>query len=347
MYKYWLLVMLLLHSGLSAQTTWVVSNSPGFPSTFNDLQAAIDDSRVAQGDILLVQGSPVNYGDIDVTKRVTIMGPGYFLNENKETQTNLQSAQINSIVFKQGSDGSILQGMDIRGNRPLAEPFYGFYACTIGQFTFGTFGINIEANRIVLISVQVSDNIVINKVKSFRVQQSYFSSIYNHPEAEGISIHNNIIVGGINIYNALFLNNSFVSGGAFYCKKSIVRNSIINTQYIQKFGGCRGWAFLPDSSDIEINLFPSTYPIDGSSNFNTTDFGFVGVGSTDGIYQLKPNSIAVGSGNSGNDLGHLSGLTPYKLSGISLHPNIFSVTMPQTATSGGGLKVEVKVRAND
>jgi hypothetical protein len=203
-------------------------------------------------------------------------------------------------------------------------------------------------NNIALISVQVTDNILINKVKSFRVQQSYFSNIFNHPEAEGISIHNNIIVGGANIYNALFLNNTFANGWAFfYVKKSIVRNSIISTNYIVLGGGCRGWPFLPDSSEVEYNLFLSTYPVEGSSNLNTTDNVFVGVGSTDGVYQLKPNSMAVASGNAGNDLGHLSGLSPYKLSGISFHPNIFSVTMPQTATSGGGLKVEVKVKAND
>ena len=68
---------------LSAQTTRIVCNAPGYnggvtnSTVFNNLQAAITASNA--GDIIMVQGSGVSYGNITIEKQLWLIGPGYFL----------------------------------------------------------------------------------------------------------------------------------------------------------------------------------------------------------------------------------------------------------------------------
>ena len=49
---------------------------------------------------------PGSYGDLTLTKRVAIIGPGYFLGSNQQATTG--SATFGTINFKAGSENSIL-----------------------------------------------------------------------------------------------------------------------------------------------------------------------------------------------------------------------------------------------
>jgi hypothetical protein len=103
---------------------WIVDNNAGSTSKdFTALQAAHDGA--AANDTLYLIGSPTNYlvSKITVTKKLVIIGPGFFLTENPDTQANTLSAimastvpfQCVSIEFAVGSEGSVIMGMEIRG----------------------------------------------------------------------------------------------------------------------------------------------------------------------------------------------------------------------------------------
>ena len=91
---------LLFFVFISASTLgkiWIVdSNSGSTAKDFTNLKAAHDGA--AAGDTLYLIGSPVNYitTKVTLTKRLVIIGPGYFLNENPNTQSNVASAFLNN-----------------------------------------------------------------------------------------------------------------------------------------------------------------------------------------------------------------------------------------------------------
>lgn len=343
MYKYYLLVMLLFHGGLFAQTTWVVSNSPGFAATFYNLQEAINDNRVVPGDILLVQGSTANYGDIVITKRLTIMGPGYFLDKNPETQVSVLSAQVNTIIFKQGSEGSILQGMSVVGSLPRVEnPGYGW---CLGRNVndFGSYGVELNASKITLVSNQISGHLILHNSSFNQVRNCFLAGCSVNDSSINNSISNNIFTNTVQINNASFSNNLVL--GVWYGHHFFIKCKLQSNQILAAFSDtyCAGYRIAITDCTTSNNLY-SWAVAEGSEDYGSFDFSkeWLGQGSPDGTYKSKPGSLSAQK-----NIGPFVGPFPYKLSGIALHPNIFSVSMPQTVTSGGGLKVEVKVRAND
>lgn len=69
---------LFVATGLSLSalaTTRTVSNNPNIPAQFASLQVAVDAS--ATGDTLLIHGSAVSYGNVNVGKSLVLIGPGY------------------------------------------------------------------------------------------------------------------------------------------------------------------------------------------------------------------------------------------------------------------------------
>ena len=109
MKKISLLLFLLISATAFAQNTLRVNNIPGINAPYTTIQAAV--TAASAGDIILVEGSPTAYnvGAFDLTKKLTIRGPGYFLNENITVQANQNPATITStsFYFSPGSDGSV------------------------------------------------------------------------------------------------------------------------------------------------------------------------------------------------------------------------------------------------
>ncbi len=320
-------------------TTFIVSNVPGFPANYSNLQTCVD--VAVNGDIIIVQGSGTNYGDIIVTKRLTIMGPGYFLNQNPQTQAVLATAKLNSIYFKNGSSGSILEGMDVVGTAPF---YYSGGPCA---GTVDNFSIKIDSSSVTCISNYWTNWIQISNSTGSIIKSSYGDYVFAHLNVSNLLIENTILgqayVSNSNILNCLF---GFISAGNANCfENCLLKNNIILSS-----------SFSIVSSSLNNNIFLSNNPLGVNIGNNLVNIDpvtlFVGYpnqggNSLDGKFRLKSNSPAIGAGEGGIDVGPFGGSSPYSLSGISLHPNIWFVNMPTIGTSGGGLQVQVKVNAND
>src|SRR6266404_6786736 len=90
---------------------WRVNNNTGINADFTTIQAAHDGA--ASGDTLYIEGSPNGYGSLTSSKSLTIIGPGYFLSLNPNTQALSYTAQVSGIVYNAGSEGSTVAGFDI------------------------------------------------------------------------------------------------------------------------------------------------------------------------------------------------------------------------------------------
>lgn len=327
--KAYLLVILVsfVFSKTHAQTIRRVSNAVGANAPYTTIQAALTDA--ANGDIILVEGSPTNYAGVTVTKQVTIQGPGYFLDQNTELQANLNNAEVASTIsFNAGSAGSIIRGM------------------RTSTITINTSNITVSNNFIQsgLDMNTGSNNIVISGNYLLNVIIRSFSNMTN------LLITNNYVGNGISfslsVTTLAVITNNVIAGGGtnFYLQNSTIVNNIFLTA-----GTAIGETL---NSTIQNNVFVSASQTgaDATNVFGATAASlFVGLtgNTTDTQWKLKAGSPAIGAGVGGTDCGMYAGLTPYKISGVATgQPTISNFTTPGTVSANGTLNVKVSAKVN-
>lgn len=320
-----ILLMITIVFTLTAQSkVWRVNNIAGINADFNNFTAA--QANASASDTLYIEGSTTSYGNITLTKPLVIIGPGYFLTENPQTQANSVCSTFGTITFSTGSTGSIITGLKV------------------------TDIIEIKVGDISVIRNYVIAGIKINSNESFG----------------NILISNNYIEGNVNctgdsqIYNIIITNNyidsaNSISFGENY--SGIISNNVIYTIYdldIHNFSIInnilRGGPSIPLDNVFFNNIGSSTqFPNNNNNqqNVNMTDV-FVGKtgNSTDGQWQLKPYSPALGAGSDGTDCGIFGGSSPYVLSGLPSIPAIYEITMPTTGDNLNGIDVTIKAKTH-
>jgi hypothetical protein len=300
------------------------------------LQAAHDDgTNVGAGDTLLVEGTPLEYEGLTCTKRLVIIGPGYLLTQNPQSQANSQSARVRAIDFNAGSEGSVIIGLTFSNNSSLYGP-------------------SIRVNNIAVMRCYLTNGIKINaSISNLVVVQNYLekygidvnSSLYSFG---GVILRNNIIASPIAITqytdaprifaaveHNVFLGNVTVSANAF-------RNNII---------AGKAATVAVTSGAIQNNLVSNNQlpPTDGNQTYNETALfaGLAGAGnSTDGQYQLKPDSPYRAAGLNGVEPGAFGGSEPYVLSGVPAIPTIYDLQGESVGSKQNGLNVTIKARTN-
>lgn len=339
---------------LSAQNTWIVSNTPGFDADFTNLQTAIN--TASAGDILLVQGSAASYGNATITKPLVLSGPGYFLNQNPQTQAQMGEATLGILTIDNGGSGCIIEGISFVGGNSDGLIKLDSVSNVIIQSCRVANSVGCWQCDVYAIRANYSQNIIVENCYIYNNNTSlYGTSVWGQAirawdNVSSFTISNNIILGGnisaIAIRNSTFENN-VVSCSPGHYDACNVQNNI--------FSSTLGFSTTTNSSFLN-NLSAGAIfgtNIIGSQNQQNIDMSTVFLGwsnpnsySTDGRWQLKPNSPAIGAGVGGIDCGAWGGSSPYRLSGMSFNPNIWQVVMPVNGTSGGGLNVTVKANAN-
>lgn len=72
-----------------------VSNVNGSGAPYSTVKDALEAAE--DGDVIMVDASPNSYGDIDINKKVTLQGPGYWLIDNEIVQDGPQTAEFGEI----------------------------------------------------------------------------------------------------------------------------------------------------------------------------------------------------------------------------------------------------------
>ncbi len=108
-----------------------------------------------------------------------------------------------------------------------------------------------------------------------------------------------------------------------------------------------GTSFTPRNNAYSYNI--SGNAAFGTANGNQQNVSpanlFVGgTASTDGAFQLRTGSPAIGTGESGTDVGAFAGALPYRLSGI---PNVPTIYQYSQSVSGNTLNATISTRSNN
>ncbi len=328
-----LLITLFTLAFLSAfATIWHVNNNTGIVADFSNLATAAASAQVAPGDTLYVYGSAVSYGIVTLDKRLTLIGPGYYLNQNQGLQADINPVIIDELNFMAGSEGSLVSGMTLN---------YGYV---------NALNVVVQRNKISKLIVQASNCMVLQNF--FYNMPDYNYAIYVYSPAN-ILVANNWIyfsLGGWCIYmedgcSGTFYNNC--TWGSCRYRSAEVYNCIIDWD-----GAGWEWTFDEDSySSVHHNILMdvSSYNwteqlTDPTNVYNVTAQVYVETGSYDAAYQLCAGSPAIGAGVGGVDCGIFGGATPYKLSGIPAIPTIYNFVAPAT---GFTIPIQLGARSNN
>jgi len=310
-------LFLLLSISASAKI-WRVNNNSGINADFTTAQEAHDGASF--GDTLFFEGSPDSYGNLVMTKKLVIIGPGYHLILNENTQVSKASARITKIDINDGAQHSIIMGMD-------------FYAH--GGYQHDT-SIN-------------TDSVTITRCK---LNQINFVSA-SRTSAVGVVISQCFIaLGGINygyssgnttISNVIIVNNIIDGHGHISIKG---KGHLIANNYISETVKVEGSKI--SSNIIKGEIF--------ENETNALSYNRANVGnsvasyftqnseSPDGYFMLAENSPAKGAGEGGIDCGPYGGVNPYVLSGIPKGPHIYDAVIGSSATIEDGLKISIKIK---
>ena len=325
-------LLLFLVSITAWATVWHVNNNSSLSSDFSALATAFASADVIAGDTLYVYGSPVTYGSLPVlSKRLTLIGPGYYLSQNPGLQHNLSPAIIEYINFGPGSEGSLISGI------------------TLNAVDVNAANVVVQRNLIRRLYVYAANCMVL---------QNFFDDVPGYNFALYANNAPNMVVGNNRITYSLagwcvFMNDD--CSGIFYnnctwgsCR---YRNAEVYNCVIDWDGNGWEWTWDIANSNIHHNLMMniyswdwSGYPLGAANQLNVTAQVFAETGSTDGYYQLCTGSPALGAGVAGVDCGIYGGATPYKLSGIPAIPAIHTFSAPAT---GFTIPVQIGARSNN
>jgi len=250
-----------------------------------------------------VEGSPFSYGNVDLTKRLVIIGPGYFLGQNPETQACLSTAIFENIAFNAESDGSFMTGMTVISWTTVQDTGIVLARNHIGgiNLSFPAANCQVLQNWMELMNISGSQGNIVSNNLITRDYPSWSGYCFTIDNGSSATVRHNIFGGCQTVQNCLYENNVATGTAAGYNNvftsvNSTVRNNLgASTQ----FGNTSG-----NQADVDISTV------------------FIGTGSEDGKYRLLPGSPAAGAGYGGVDCGIFGGSAPYELSGI---PNLPAV----------------------
>ena len=320
---------------------------------FTQVNQAVAFGIVNNGDTLHVEGSTATYNFGTITKRLVIIGTGYFLTNNPATSNTTLSSKIEYIVFNNGSQGSQLIGFDVVYNGNNAD---GYVYVSVNNITVK----RCRLERAVQFGTLLSDVIIV---------QNFFANTSNT---------NCLVTNGNNTFvpptDIIFNNN--------ICQKTLTWGSpLANPTTIWPLLQCKNNVFDgPDNlatpnlafstSEFSNNILMPTNAVTNivasagvvknnigtlSTQFGTADNNlvvpaittlFIVSTSTDGAYQIANGSVADNSGTDATDRGVYGGasvINRYTLSGLAPIPVIYEITTSGVADATG-LPVTIKAR---
>lgn len=360
-------VCLVVH--INAQTIRRVNNNPGItgPNIFTTIQAAHD--AAVSGDIIYVEPSGMSYGNLVCTKRLTIVGVGYFLNNQAVyLQADLSPSTLGTLTFRNGSQNSQVVGISASGSISIHTSNISILRCHLlgssmnSSLSIATFdgtnhqnidGIRIDQNWILrdLTFVPSNFNNTNFTIGNVVINNNFIFEVIRW--APGVSIQGvnpTTLVSNVLIQNNYIGNTFFVGHTALHSPtNAVIQNNVLITEFSTAQVTYTNCTVLNNFSNGS-QLLPG-----GNGNVNSVDIVdlFVGphrlngVPSRESFLQLRPNSFAAGAGVNGVDLGIFGGPFPYVNSGIPPYPIVNSFITTGEGSNATPLSVTISTRSNN
>lgn len=355
--------LLVLPKGQANATVITVSNNPvdSAAAMYSDLQAAID--AASAGDTIYVSGSPISYGNITITKQLTLIGAGYNPDNQHGYATKIGTLNLSEagLPYPSTSDGTSIIGFDISGIHNNS-----YQGCD---------DITVERNRIQGLTINgKSDNhstgwIIVNNIFSI----AYNAYLHGNSYVFNTIIANNIITGEnyysygiftdfsngtVIIKNNLFLDcdpafsglsNVTLSNNIFF--GASVGNSTSQADYCTflnniSYGGT--YTSFSYGTNTAVDNIEDTSPDFVSVSGQSFDYSY--------DYHLQGTSPGKNAGSDGTDIGIYGGSyplpsggdVPWQTSAMPAIPQIMQLDiLNSTLPADSTLRVRIKARIQE
>ena len=324
---------------------WRVNNNIGITANFTSLQEA--HNGAASGDTLYLESSPTSYGALTSTKKLAIIGTGYFLDVNPGLQAFALPSKVDGITLNAGAEGTSIEGLSLNGSAVsinavndivIRRNHFASFNGTIADWSVGIVYINSGASNIF-------------------ITQNYGLIIQNNTASTGILISNNYIAHyayngdatngqciQLNPNTVAIIKNNIFRRGRVTAYNSNITNNIMFTGFIDGSGNL-----------ISNNIADGTQFGNTDGNKQNIDMASVFAGATasyDAYFKLKAGSPAIGAGYGSTaltpvDCGMFGGSGSYVLSGIPAIPSIYFFANQPVGSNSDPIDVQVKVRSNN
>lgn len=349
-----------------AQTIRRVNNNPlgnSSPLVYATAQAAIDAS--VDGDVIYLEPTGdfqtgVNYGPMNITKRLTIYGNGYFLNRgNPNLPFDKRPVSVDGITLGDGSAFSSLVGIACNNGITMLDSNITISRCLVGGA-----GIYFSGTTTPILKNLANNCTVIGCYVGNFEADSYGAAPY--ATGKNTTCKNNIITGRVtNFRNSSFTNNVFSTDGYTTqgytfttLENSVAKNNIIDArrntgsyEFVSSVNSsgntitnnvCVGYSGLPAGSGNINAANPTT-------TFTVQDPFPQLVSGTSNEQSLKiPNSsVAKTAGEGSTEAGAFGGSTPYVPSGIPPVPLVTSYSNNASAHTNASLTFTIGVKSTN
>ena len=338
-----------------AQTIRRVNNTPGLndPNVYATLQAAHD--AAAANDIISVEPAPgINYGNLNVFKRINIVGPGYFLDKNPNNVFDKREPSIAGITFQGGSANSTVTGVNI-GSVTIQDLNISVTRCQISSISFGVSTIQSGGVFTMGNNALISRNIIssINGGQYGSTCGGVACTLYY---GTNCVISNNIINSQISYLSAAIIKYNTMLGSIVATIGSTVSNNIFEAR--NQVAGYQ--VFYQGSNNAVLNnicLSVNGLPT-GNGNINGANPNVVFIGTSnpfpnigtlgDSVFQLAAGSPALTAAVGGTQAGAFGdGANAYRLSGVPNTPIVTFFISTGSGNTATPLSITVSVRSNN
>jgi len=346
------LVILFIAVFISSATVRTVSNNADNPAQFSAINSAINVS--ADGDTILVFGSDVSYGTVNLDRTIVLIGAGYhntYGGNSIISTLNIKGGTFNASNSK--ISGFYIENLYFRGNEDAAKLIE-----------------NVLIERCRLQYVIFYDKVTYRNdtIRNCLLKNSYVYFYDYLVPYQNIQIHNNIfdneyfysynnsyVLDSVYVRNCVFLNRAAPNTIFSRSKYLTIENSIF---YAAEPQGCLECAFNHNMTYANTNnvLVGTGNPGSvGSNNQEDVNPEFeiypIGGGPFSYDQDLNVNNpLAKTGGAGGTEMGIYGGMLPYEPGLNPSIPQMTEITFPGDASSvkiGGTLNVTFKAKKQD
>lgn len=341
------------HSNYNGSTLWGdnFGGTAAYP-VFGEINHTVSSGMVNSGDTVHVEGSTVTYQFATITKKLVIIGTGYFLSDNPKTSNDVLETNLARIAFNSGSENSQLIGVNMvsAGNAFDRDVYINVNGVVVKRCRIeGQVVLGFPLSDVYILQNFFPNTVVNNAISTNG--NSFFTPptdlVFNNnicqktltwgtPLASPTTLwpilqcNNNVFDGPDNLANP----NLAFSAGEFRNNILMPTNAVVNI------------AASPGNISYNIGTMPAQFGIaDNNLVVPAIATIFVTSASTDGAYQIADGTTADNSGSDGTDRGAFGGVATtsrYTLSGLAAIPVIYEIT--SSGASSTTLPVTIKAR---
>ena len=280
----------------------------------------------------MVEGSSSIYSDVEIWRRVVIIGTGFWKVENGIVKKNAPAAMVNKIIIHRDAEGTVLQGLWMT-NSTQGCIWISADNCVINRCYLRS-----GANEGIRFG---KDNTADPAPSHAVIHQNFFKNCNVCGDMSYAQVTNNIFVhtGGTE-YDICNMTNSYIAYNTMpgnpksyagipfaYCWANTIEHNILRTAEVKY-----------QNIHEEDTNFWSDNIVNSGLTVDEDDTNIYETYSTD--KDIRDAELLV---TGGKDYGAFAGDSPYVISGIPAAPIIQDIVIPTTVEQGAKMNVTLKI----